>query len=390
MYFRSMRTSSYVADCTEYLTGCKSGKYSSHEQWEGLLRHANEIFHYGLTHGFVICGASLAGNHFQTMLRAKYGQNAVLVDGDDVRKELEGNPERVFIIASKKYCAKYSVMLKTTAFYLNYNHLWIIDSCFKIVDAEFTGSDYVKERMEAVAKNADAFLEMLHDLSDDESKELLARTLLYRITLDDRYSIGIKRDELQYFNQDIISIKPDTIFVDAGGFNGDTLRDFMELSKGQFLHYYLFEPVPALLEQAKRDIFNPRIEFIPYCLWDKDENVSFNECNSNHMSGHIAPDDGNMSMHAISLDHFLDGKPVTFIKMDIEGAEIQALRGAERTIRACKPTLTISAYHMPDNLVKIYIFCRSVGGYKLYLRTTEYNLDYELVLYAVRGDACEK
>ena len=47
MYFQSMRTSSYVADCTEYLTGCKSGKYSSHEQWEGLLRHANEIFHYG-------------------------------------------------------------------------------------------------------------------------------------------------------------------------------------------------------------------------------------------------------------------------------------------------------------------------------------------------------
>lgn len=374
---------SHIADCVEYLSGCKSGKYSSGEQWEGLLKHANAIFSFGLEHGFVICGDSPDGRHARIILESCYDQNVVFADWDDARLELEKDPERTFILASKKYCAKYTVMLRDAPFYLNYNHLWILDPRFKIADLQFYGGEYVRSRMEAVEENADIFLDMLNGLEDQKSKELLAHALLYRVTLNDRYAVGINSGELQYFDKDLISLGTDTIFVDAGGFNGDTLRDFLKVSRGRFEHYYFFEPVPSLLDAAK-EVADSRIEFLPYCLWDKDEPVSFGECASNNMSGHIDQDTGGLSINAVSLDRFLSGKPITFIKMDIEGAELPALQGAKRTIQTFKPTLAISAYHMPNDLSDIYTFCKSIGGYRLYLRTTEYNLDYELTLYAIR------
>lgn len=379
---------SCIPDCIEYLTGCKSGKYSSDEQWEGLLKYANEVFSYGLEHGFVICGDSPDGRHARDVLQNFYHQNVIFADWDDARLEVEKNPERAFILASKKFCAKYTIMLEKAPFYLNYNHLWILNPHFHIGDLQFYGGEYVKERMEAVAENADTLLKMLNNFEDQDSKELLAHALLYRVTLDDRYAVGVKSDEPQYFDHNLISLGTDTIFVDAGGYNGDTLRDFMNVSGGQFEYYYFFEPVPALLAQAEAGVTDPRIEFLPYCLWDRDETVSFTECASNNMSGYAVQGMGGVDTNAVSLDHFLDGKPVTFIKMDIEGAEMRALRGAENSIKAYRPTLAISAYHMPNDLADIYLFCESIGGYRLYLRTTEYNLDYELTLYAIKENKC--
>lgn len=376
---------SYIADCMEYLTGCKSGKYSSSEQWAGLLKHANEVFSYGLEHGFVICGNSQLGRHFWHIISERYGADVILADDSEVQAELEKNKERTFILSSRKYCARYAAMLCAAPHSLNYNHLWLLSSWFNMETIQFQNSAYIKDRMFSVEYYTDAFLTMLDSLEDRASKELLARTLLYRVTLNEQYTIGVKSDEPQYFDKNIILLGTDAVFVDAGGYNGDTLRDFMDASKGRFAHYYFFEPVPALLEQAKASVSDTRIEFLPCCLWDRNETVFFGECTSNNMSGHVVEGTDGLGTKAVSLDRFLDGKPVTFIKMDIEGAEMRALRGAENSIKTYRPTLAISAYHMPNDLADIYLFCKSIGGYKLYLRTSEDNLDYELVLYAVKG-----
>lgn len=149
---------SCIAGCMEYLTGCKSGRYSSGEQWAGLLKHANEVFSYGLEHGFVICGNSPDGRHAQEVLRDRYHREVILADLDDVRLELERNPERAFILASKKYCARYATALEKAPFYLNYNHLWILDPHFNIADSQIYGGKYAKERMENVAEKADTLM----------------------------------------------------------------------------------------------------------------------------------------------------------------------------------------------------------------------------------------
>jgi len=76
-------------------------------------------------------------------------------------------------------------------------------------------------------------------------------------------------------------------------------------------------------------------------------------------------------------------EPVTYIKMDIEGAELNALKGAANTIKKNKPRLAICVYHKPEDILEIPVFLSElVPSYQFYLRHhSQYYI--ETVLYAV-------
>jgi hypothetical protein len=79
----------------------------------------------------------------------------------------------------------------------------------------------------------------------------------------------------------------------------------------------------------------------------------------------------------------MGGGGVTFIKMDIEGSELNALKGAEQTIRKYKPKLAICVYHRAKDLITIPQYIKTlVPEYKLYFRAHKYGT-YDFVLYAV-------
>ncbi len=83
------------------------------------------------------------------------------------------------------------------------------------------------------------------------------------------------------------------------------------------------------------------------------------------------------------LDDVLKGERVTFIKMDIEGSELAALKGAANTIRSQKPKLAICIYHSPQDMLNIPIYIKSlVPEYKIYIRHYT-DMMLETVCYAV-------
>lgn len=88
------------------------------------------------------------------------------------------------------------------------------------------------------------------------------------------------------------------------------------------------------------------------------------------------------SIAVVSLDSCVNDR-VTFIKMDIEGAEMEALKGAESIIKSQKPKLAICVYHKEQDMTEIPIFIKKlVPEYKLFMR--HYSNDAgETVLYAV-------
>ncbi len=84
-----------------------------------------------------------------------------------------------------------------------------------------------------------------------------------------------------------------------------------------------------------------------------------------------------------TIDNVLDGQKATFIKMDIEGAELVALKGAKKTLQMYKPKLAISLYHNNRDILEIPIWLKeTVPDYKFYLRHYS-NKRWDLVLYCV-------
>ncbi|EOS66974.1 FkbM family methyltransferase [Oscillibacter sp. 1-3] len=97
-------------------------------------------------------------------------------------------------------------------------------------------------------------------------------------------------------------------------------------------------------------------------------------------------DDGEIVVPVATIDEIVEKEnpKVTMIKMDIEGSELEALKGAKKTIQRNKPKLAICIYHKPEDMLEIPLYIKSlVPEYKLYVRHHS-NSNVETVLYAVR------
>ena len=99
--------------------------------------------------------------------------------------------------------------------------------------------------------------------------------------------------------------------------------------------------------------------------------------------GAIFADDGDIEMPVTTIDDVLGGRKLTYIKMNIEGAEPDALRGGQKSIRKWLPRLAISVYHRPADLWQIPKQVLELNsGYELYLRQHDGGI-IETVLYAL-------
>lgn len=186
----------------------------------------------------------------------------------------------------------------------------------------------------------------------------------------------------QYFPPDIIALSDHECFVDGGAFDGDTLSDFITRTQARFDRIYTFEVndrnFQLLRERAGRMPNAQKIEVFNLGIWDSEGDITFSIEKSQSTIGC-----GEGVGHVVRLDDALRDRKVSFIKMDIEGAETRALSGARGIIRSQAPKLAISVYHDFRHLWEIPLFLHElVPGYRIYLRHHT-ALAYETVCYAV-------
>jgi len=243
-----------------------------------------------------------------------------------------------------------------------------------------------KEKMLDYAK-----IEVLrHLLSDQKSKDLLDGIVKFRETLspDDYIEPG---NQVQYFPEDIdlFSNIPFLRLIDCGAFTGDTVEvalvyhDSVEVIVS-------FEPDHENLKKLIRNVekkkaLYPNTDFYiyPSGVWSSNTILSF-DCKENKSSA-VASDSAcaNTQIAAVSLDSTLIGMAPNYIKMDIEGAEREALIGSRNIISKYKPALAICVYHSPEDLWEIPLLIHSINpGYKMYLRLHG-QMGLETVLYCV-------
>jgi FkbM family methyltransferase len=165
--------------------------------------------------------------------------------------------------------------------------------------------------------------------------------------------------------------------IDAGGGWGDTALYFAS-EVGEQGKVYTFEFTPENLEVLSRNIeLNPQLaqrgEIVRKALWERSgETLTFS---TNGPATSVVFDHRNglesQQVTTVSIDDFVKERKlprVDFIKMDIEGAELSALKGAEETIRAFRPELAISLYHKEEDFVDIPAYLDGLGvGYEFFL-----------------------
>lgn len=217
-------------------------------------------------------------------------------------------------------------------------------------------------------------------LEDDKSKQVLLERIKCYLTAT---PITSSRAENQYFDPEIITLCSQEIFVDGGMYIGDTAQAFFRFSNRQYKHYYGFEPDKANFFAAKECLCGQAgLTLEPKGLWSRSTRLSFN--GSLASSSKLEENAEGDFVEVIALDSFFrDKQPPTFIKMDIEGAELEALKGAEQLICGHKPKLAICVYHKREDIYTIPKLLKSFrDDYKFYLRHYSDTI-YETVLYAV-------
>lgn len=186
----------------------------------------------------------------------------------------------------------------------------------------------------------------------------------------------------QYFSSDCISFTDKEVFINAGCYDGKTDKDFISLVSGKYEHIYAFEPDSESYERCKTNLLGiENLSLIKKGLSDKNETLSFDAQGTGSSK---IDENATTFIEVVALDNFLKDKHhiPTFIKMDIEGAELAALKGAEQTIRQHKPKLAICVYHKIEDLYEIPQLISSYGDYTFYMRHyTPYQT--ETVLYAI-------
>lgn len=217
-------------------------------------------------------------------------------------------------------------------------------------------------------------------LADPKSRELFDALLRYRRggsipdcpipSLDDEYTPA----DLPRFAEPLR-------LIDCGAFTGVAIHKFV--TAGYAIDSVIaFEPDPANFAiLAGRNFPIGKAVCLPLGTWSTTAQLKFSSASS--MASRLS-DSGDVTIQCVAVDDLLHGEAINLIKLDVEGAEIESLKGMARLIREQRPNLLVSAYHTPGHLHEIAELIDEWNlGYCFHLRVHEQN-GFGVVLYALQ------
>ncbi len=234
---------------------------------------------------------------------------------------------------------------------------------------------------EYVLQNCDKFKETFELLADELSRKTFINYLKLKVTGDRSYI-----DEIYfpspYFNELTADVK-NRVFVDCGAYNGDTIEKFISWNGGKYEKIFAIEPNDTNFAQLEKFVQNKNYSNVVLfnCgVGDKKGTFTFTaEIERTRFS-----EFGEIKLNVETLDDILANESVSFIKMEIQGSELNALQGATEILKNQKPYLAVVMFHKADALITIPQFINSVQkGYNLYLRKQTRIRDNGLLLYAI-------
>ena len=245
--------------------------------------------------------------------------------------------------------------------------------------------DCIFEELCNMPSNAEWFahnklLDAFDFLSDEESQRTYVNLLAQRMALPfAKFSYSELFAEGEYFGQSFMPLSSNEVFVDCGAYNGDSMEGFLKATNGECNYIYAYEMAKDNFDELKKTASKltqiyPNFSAANYSLinagvWNCREKLSYGKENAGTGESYgVFKTDNIMYADAVTLDETVD-KEATFIKMDIEGAEVNAIGGGVHLIKNNKPKLAICVYHRLQDFWEVpTLICEIVSDYKIYIR----------------------
>lgn len=245
---------------------------------------------------------------------------------------------------------------------------------------------YLHDRPHYVYAQTERVRQAFSLMSDDASRQEFIAQMRFRLLGDfDSLPAPVQGDI--YFREDLFRLRADEMLIDCGAFDGDTLDLFLSKTAHSFTGAIAFEPDPANYARLAAKVGSmpsktrERIAIHQAATGEKKSRVLMDA--GKGVSSTIG--NGDCEVDCVSLDSLLH-VPVSFIKMDIEGSELDTLAGARELIRKNAPILAVCVYHRQSDLWNIPSLIHDINpDYSFYLRPHLLE-GWDLVCYAVPSD----
>lgn len=249
---------------------------------------------------------------------------------------------------------------------------------------EVFGSYYAFHPAHRTIEQAEDIRRVFQLWADEASRAEFVRQIEWRLSGDFGVLAAPTAHEI-YFPDDLIDFRADELFVDCGAYDGDTLRSLLGRPIVRGASIVAFEPDPGTyrkLEEWAASLPShdrARIELHQAAVGAAPAKLEFDPSGTEASS--IGA--GALTVDCVTLDDVLWGRTPTYIKMDIEGFEPEALAGGSRMIAKATPMLAICVYHEFDHPWRIPLaIASSSDRYRYYLRAHHHQA-WDLVCYAV-------
>ncbi len=228
--------------------------------------------------------------------------------------------------------------------------------------------------LESLRERSGDIKKFYENLADDTSKNVLEKLLQYKFSGNIKPLTECESDRASDLKE-LFNIK-NGVYVDLGAYRGDTIEEYISLF-GEPKEVYAFEPAPVNFRKLN-DSFGGRENYhlIEAAAYKEDGEISFSD-----KSGRGAKIGGKRTVQCLKVDSVIS-QPVDYIKIDVEGAELDALEGMKDTIKRSMPYISLSAYHRMWDIIDLGLYiAENYENYEIFLRHHPYIPAWDVMLY---------
>lgn len=209
-------------------------------------------------------------------------------------------------------------------------------------------------------------------LADEMSRTAFSDVINYRLSGKLSYLSHCETEREEMYR--LLQIGAEEDYVDLGAYDGDTIRELLFFTGGRFHSITAVEPDPKnrkkLLRKMPEMETDPRFSLVEAGVWQQDGEMLFDNAAGRNSA---LSETGKILTPVLSLDSIVRDRNCTFIKMDVEGAEREALLGGKQVLAVKHPKLLFSAYHRTEDIFYLPLLLFELQPrYRIYFRHQPY------------------